>query len=243
MVEIVQTALRMVYPPQCLICRELVESDFGLCGRCWGETPFIGGLVCDTCGVPLPGGDSQELAHCDGCMTHPPAWQRGRAALLYRDNGRRLVLGMKHNDRHDIARVGAAWLARAVRPLVVPDMLVAPVPLHWMRLMARRYNQSALVAEALAAQLELAYCPDLLKRIRRTRSLDHRKVDERRQILEGAIRIHPSRRHRVAGGRPVLLIDDVLTTGATLGACAEALHVAGAGPVCIGALARVSRED
>ncbi|WP_417523341.1 double zinc ribbon domain-containing protein [Marinovum sp.] len=241
--EIVQTALRMIYPPQCLLCREMVETDFGLCGPCWRDTPFLGGLVCDGCGVPLPGDNAEEIAHCDACLTRPQGWDRGRAALLYRDNGRRLVLGMKHNDRNDIARTGAMWLARAVKPLLRPHMLVVPVPLHWMRLMSRRYNQSARLAEALASELGLSYCPDLLKRVRRTRSLGRMTGAERRKLLEGAIRMHPGRRHRIAAGRPVLLIDDVLTTGATLSACAEVLRAAGAGTICAGVLARAVRED
>ena len=239
MSEIVQTTLRIVYPPQCLLCRELVESEFGLCGPCWRDTQFIGGTVCDACGLPLPGTDTAEIAHCDACLSRPQPWDRGRAALLYQENGRRLVLGLKHNDRRDIARTAAMWLARAVTPILQPNMLVTPVPLHWMRLMSRRYNQSARLAEALAAQLGLSYCPDLLQRLRRTRSLDRRSLAERRRILDGAITVHPRRRHRISGGRPVLLIDDVLTTGATLAACTEALHGTGAGQVCIGALARV----
>ncbi|WP_323763847.1 ComF family protein [Marinovum sp.] len=241
--EIVQTALRVVYPPQCLICCEMVETDFGLCGPCWRDTPFVGGLVCDGCGLPLPGSDPEEIAHCDTCLAYPPAWERARAALLYDDNGRRLVLGMKHSDRKDIARSGAGWLARASAPLVRPDMLVAPVPLHWMRLMSRRYNQSARLAEALAAELGLAYCPDLLKRVRRTRSLGRLTRAERRAVLAGAITVSAGRRHRVVAGRPVLLVDDVLTTGATLAACAEALRGAGAGPISAGVLARAVRKD
>ena len=125
--EIVQTALRMIYPPQCLICREMVESDFGLCGACWRDTPFLGGLVCDGCGTPLPGSNPDEIAHCDACLAYPRGWDRARAALLYHDNGRRLVLGMKHNDRNDIARIGALWLAYPVVAGLVESQTVGRV--------------------------------------------------------------------------------------------------------------------
>lgn len=244
MPRIVQTALRLLYPPQCLLCRDLVESDFGLCGACWRDTPFIGGLVCDGCGVPLPGDpDDEDRVLCDECLSTPRAWDRGRAALLYRDNGRRLVLGLKHNDRHDVARPAAKWLARTVEPLLQPNMVIAPVPLHWTRLAKRRYNQSALITAELSRLTGHTHIPDLLQRVKSTKSLDGHDGNTRRKILSGSIRVHPRRKHRIAGGRPVLVIDDVLTTGATCSAATEALRSGGAGQVCIGALARVLRED
>ncbi|TKA95662.1 ComF family protein, partial [Cereibacter changlensis] len=97
-----QAALRLLYPPQCLTCDALVTTDFGLCGPCWRETPFITGLVCDLCGTPLPGEDPGHAVHCDDCLTLARPWARGRAALLYKDNGRRIVLALKHGDRLDL---------------------------------------------------------------------------------------------------------------------------------------------
>ena len=99
-----QAVLHLLYPPQCLNCDALVTTDFGLCGHCWRETPFISGTVCDRCGTPLPGQDTGKPEYCDDCLTIARPWLRGRAALLYRDNGRNLTLALKHGDR--MSRVG-----------------------------------------------------------------------------------------------------------------------------------------
>ena len=237
-----QTALRLVYPPRCLGCGGLVEREFGLCAECWRNTAFIGGLVCDLCGVPLPGEAApDEAVHCDDCMRIARPWARGRAALLYRDTGRRLVLALKHGDRQDVAQPAAGWMARAAAPILTPDMLIAPVPLHWTRMLRRRYNQSALLSAAVAKSTGLAHCPDLLTRHRRTRSLDGAGRDMRFATLDGAIRVTRGRRHRLVA-RDVLIVDDVMTSGATLAACAEACLAAGAGRVFVLILARVAKD-
>ena len=236
-----QTALQLIYPPRCVCCGEMVESDFGLCGPCWRDTAFIEGLCCDICGVPLPG-QSDQAEICDDCQSTARPWARGRAAFLYRDNGRKMVLALKHGDRHDIVRPAAHWLARAARPLIEKDMLIAPVPLHWTRQLRRRFNQSALLAGALARELKLPCCPDLLIRRRRTDSLEGKSHDERFATVNEAITAHPKRRRRMAG-RKVLLVDDVMTSGATMAASADACLRAGARDVYALALARVAKGD
>ena len=236
-----QTALRLVYPPRCTLCGVQVESEFGLCGPCWRDTPFISGLCCEACGAPLPGqGDgAQDL--CDDCLAAPRPWTAGRAAMLYRDNGRRLVLALKHGDRHDIVRPAAVWMANAIRPLVTNHALVVPVPLHWTRLLRRRYNQAALLAKGVARQLDLASCPDALQRVVRTRSLEGLGRDQRHAALQAAIKVNPRHRRRIAG-RSILIVDDVMTSGATLSAAARACLQGGAGDVSILTLARAAKD-
>lgn len=239
-----QSALRLIYPAQCLSCGARVEQEHALCPECWRDTPFVAGTVCDACGVPLPGVEGMDPAgtpvHCDDCLRLARPWQRGRAAMLYAGTARRLVLGLKHGDRLDLARACGRWLAAAAAPILRPDMLVAPVPLHWTRLLRRRYNQSAILAQALAAEAGLDGCPDLLIRRRRTPTQEGRDLAGRHANLDGALALHP-RRSVQAEGRHVLLVDDVMTSGATLAAAADACLAGGAAEVDVAVLARVEK--
>ncbi|MEM8578391.1 MAG: ComF family protein [Pseudomonadota bacterium] len=237
----IQTGLEIIYPARCLGCGTVVDGTLGLCGACWRQTPFIGGTVCDSCGVPVPGDSPHDVVTCDSCLRTPPPWDRGRAALLYRDLARKLVLGFKHGDRTEVAQPAGRWLARAAAPLLTPDTLIAPIPLHWRRMFKRRYNQSALLAQALAQHTGHDVCLDLLTRTAFTPVLDGKSRDERAQTLDGALRLNPRRARRVAG-RPVLLVDDVMTSGATLSEATRVCQAARAGPVCVVALARVAQD-
>jgi len=231
-----------LYPPVCLTCDTAVLDPGTLCAACWRETAFISGLVCEHCGDEQPGNPDEAPVFCDDCLAHPRPWNRGRAVMRYGGAGRRLILGLKYADRHDAVAPSAGWLLRATAPLIRPDTIIAPVPLHRWRLFHRRYNQSALLAMALARRANRPCVPDLLTRLRPTGTQEGRTRDGRFANLSGAIGVTPRRAARVTGCH-VLLIDDVMTSGATLSAATEACYHAGADAVDVAVLARVTRQD
>lgn len=235
-----QRALSVIYPPQCQMCAGYVAEDGGLCGSCWSETPFLRGLVCDLCGTSLPGSES-GLALCDDCLILSRPWDAGRAALSYRDLGRRIVLALKHGDRLDLTEPAARWMLSAGASYLEPNTLFVPVPVHWSRLLTRRYNQSAELTRALAVQSGRMHCPDALIRTRRTEKQDGMTVEERMRNLEAAIEPNEKRRDLLQDAR-VCLVDDVMTSGATLAAGAQALREAGAAHIFVLLLARVEKS-
>lgn len=237
-----QTLVKALFPPECLNCGVRVEGDFALCASCWGKTPFIFGAACDVCGTGLPGQDgTNEALVCEDCYVVPRPWDRGRAVLAYADLGRRLVLGLKHADRAEVARASGQWLARAGADLLQQNSLLVPIPLHWARLAKRKFNQAALLAQAMGHATGAEVAVDALIRPLRTATQDGRNADARFANLDGAIQPHPRHGARLSG-RSVILIDDVMTSGGTFSAASAACRAAGAGRIDILALARVARE-
>jgi predicted amidophosphoribosyltransferase len=237
-----QSVLDAIYPPTCAMCdRETVETG-QLCAECWSATPFIRGCVCDLCGAPLPGeADADTMMRCDSCLTIGRPWSRGRAALLYAGGARGFVLRLKHADRLDLVDPAARWMAQAGAAIWPPAPLLVPVPAHWTRRVKRRYNQAALLARALARQTGAEVEPQALIRSRRTSIMEGKGLAQRFAEVEGAIRPHPTRGAAMAE-RSVIIVDDVLTSGATLAASTEAALEGGARDVRVLALARVVRD-
>lgn len=230
----------LVFPPRCLACPTPTDTAHGLCPACWADTQFIAGTSCPRCGVPLIGEAGAEDL-CESCRRHPPAWDRGAAVFLYAGAGRRMVLGLKHGDRLDMVRPLAAWMVAAGRGSLATADMIAPVPLHWLRLLARRYNQSAELARRVGRLSGRPVVVDLLTRRRATEPQSGGR-SQRAVNQSGAIAVTPRHAARVKGRR-VLLIDDVLRTGATRSACADALRGAGAARVDVLVLARVAFEE
>ncbi len=234
--------LDAVLPPLCLGCNEIVGTPGSLCPACWTRLSFVAPPYCARCARPFAR-DPGAGALCGACTGRPPRWRRARAALVYDGRSRQLVLPFKHGDRTDMARACGRWMARAGAELLADADLVAPVPLHWRRLFARRYNQAQLLARAALAAAPTGTAarlvPDLLRRRRWTGSQDG-DARQRAANVRRAFDLHPRHADKVAG-RTVLLVDDVLTTGATVEACTLALQRAGAAAVDVLTLARVVR--
>jgi len=233
-----------LFPPACPACRGETATGQTLCPNCWAETAFLSGTGCVACGREIPGlGATDADFRCDTCQTHPPLWNRGTAVFAYEGAGRRLVMGLKHGDRLDMLPMLGGWMLRAGRGLIAEADLVIPVPMHWTRRLKRRFNQSAELARALclAAERRDAFAPGLLRRTQRTGSQDGRDRAGRAANLLGCIGL-TGNGVALAGCR-VLLVDDVLTTGATMNAVAGVCRNAGAASVDILVLSLVSFDE
>ena len=229
-------AIDAVLPPRCLACGVTVGAPDALCGPCWSALSFFAPPWCVACGLPFahPIG---EGAVCADCARGDASWDRARAAMRYDRHSRQLVLALKY-DRTHLARALGHWMRRAGGDVLDGADLIVPVPLHWTRLFARRYNQAGLLAHAIHRAGGPPVAPDWLVRRRRTPSQGRLGPVARARNVRGAFALRPG--CDVAGKR-LVLVDDVLTTGATAESCARVLLKAGAKAVDLLVLARVVR--
>ena len=226
-----------VLPPRCLACGATVDEIDALCGKCWAAMTFFAPPWCAVCGLPFPHPMGED-AICADCARDRPSWDRARAVLRYDKHSRRLVLALKHADRTHLARALGGWMRRAGAEVLDGADLVLPVPLHWTRLFARRYNQAGLLAHAIRAAGGPPVAPDWLVRRRRTPSQGRLGATARARNVRGAFALRPGRSIR---GKRIVLIHDVLTTGATVEECARVLRRGGAEFVGVLTLARALR--
>jgi len=227
-------ALDLIFPPHALDGASTPQTP-GLSADAWGRLRFIAEPMCDGCGAPF---EYAMAERCTACIASPRAFARARSAVIYDDASRDLILQFKHADRTDLARLFAGWINRAADDLLAEADLIAPVPLHPSRLLSRRYNQAAEIARPLSRRRGLTYLPDALRRRKASESQAGKSASGRRRNVAGAFVVSDRARPRIEGRR-ILLIDDVLTTGATAEACAKALLKAGAAAVDLAAVARV----
>ncbi len=231
--------LNAVLPARCMACGVTVDANGALCAQCWRGIRFLAEPACACCGFPFDYA-VPERTLCAACTRRAPAFDRARAVFAYDDASRGLVLAFKHADRiHDGPAFGR-WLARTGAALVADADLIVPVPLHRWRLFHRRYNQAGLLAQALGREADKKVSVDLLVRHRRTRTQGRMSRSARIRNIRGAFKLRDGRRDAVGGAR-ILLIDDVLTTGATAEECTRVLKRAGASAVDVLTLARVVR--
>ena len=228
-------AFALMLPPRCPACGDVVEGDDRFCGACWGRLHFLGPPWCNACGEPFAGA-ALPGARCHRCATSSPAFDAARAALAYADPVKQVVLGLKHGDQTHLARAMAAQMLRVGTGWLGPDAVIVPVPLHRARLWRRGYNQAALIARALARKSGAVLAVDALVRTRATPPSGGMGREARYANVAGAFRVA---RAAAITGRAVVLVDDVLTSGATGHACAAALKASGAARVNLLTFARV----
>jgi ComF family protein len=229
-------ALDIALPTLCVACRESVEGE-GVCADCWAKLSFIAPPFCPRLGIPVvydPGPDMLSME----ATASPPAYARARAAVRYDDVARTLVHALKYQDRTDLAPAMGRWMARAGRELLDGADVLVPVPLHWRRGWSRRYNQSGALARMIESESGVAVAAEALRRIRPTEQQIGLSRPERASNVQGAFKVAPDRQHLISGRR-IVLIDDVLTSGATVDACARALLRAKAAAVDVLVFARV----
>ncbi len=229
--------LDWLLPPLCIACRNPVGSHHALCPACWKGVGFITAPVCERLGTPLAF-DLGPGALSPAAIAQPPAFDRARAAFRFDDVGRALIHALKYGDRLEVAVALSGWMVRAGRDLLADADALVPVPLHWTRLVSRRFNQAAELTRHMAAQTGLANEALLLRRVRRTRHQVGLTRAQRLDNVTGAFRIAVDRKGWIRGKR-LVLVDDVLTTGATIEACCRVLRRAGAARIDVLTAARV----
>jgi ComF family protein len=225
----------LIWPPRSLLSEQMVDRPGVIEPELWAELKFLADPLCERCGFPLPD-EIGPGAVCGACAGREPDFDSARAALIYDDHARKLILDLKRGGRRDGLPVFARWMAAAAGPALAKADFIAPAPMHWTRLAMRSFNQAAWLAQAIAAATGKPWKPGALTRVKRRKSQAGLSASERRRNVSGAIRA--SWRFK---GKTVLVVDDVFTTGATLEACSRALRKAGAAEVHAVTLARVVR--
>ena len=229
-------ALDIALPTLCVACREPVDGE-GVCASCWAKLSFIAPPYCPRLGIPFVYDPGPEMLSMEA-IADPPAYARARAAVRYDEVAKTLVHALKYQDRTDLAPAMGRWMARAGRELLEGADILVPVPLHWRRGWSRRYNQSGALARVIERQSGVKVVSEALRRVRPTQQQIGLNRSQRASNVQGAFKVESHRQAEINGAR-VILIDVVLTSGATVDACARALLRAKAASVDVLVFARV----
>jgi ComF family protein len=237
--RVLSRAADLVFPPACLSCRQATEAHGSLCATCWAKVRFIERPFCERLGVPFPVDLGNEGLLSPEAVANPPVYARARAVAHFEDGPvRDLLHRLKYGDRMELAKPLGAWMARAGAELLVDADLLVPVPLHRGRLLARRFNQSQALAQAISAACGVPADPLCLARVRPTQSQTRLTASQRAINVQGAFKVKSEMAARIEG-RAIVLVDDVMTSGATLNAASRALLRAKARRVDVLVFARV----
>ncbi|MBR7158371.1 MAG: ComF family protein [Alphaproteobacteria bacterium] len=228
-------AADLVFPPQCLSCGNIISKHGGLCQTCFSRLHFLASPLCETCGRPLSK-EAESWQICPHCSLHQPTAAKYRFALSYDEYSKELILPLKHGDKTLGVPLLAGFMVRAGSDILSDADALLPVPLHRFRLLHRKYNQSALLAKEIAKQTGITFLPYTLRRKKSTKSQGEFNASERKRNVKGAFFV---RRPLKISGKNLVLIDDVMTTGATVNECTKELMQAGANQVSVLTLAAV----
>ncbi len=247
--DLARKGLNIILPPRCPVTGESVDNQGMLSGRAWRSLNFIAAPFCNRCGMPFSfdrQGETQSREEsaelCMGCLEKAPPYDSARAALIYDETSRVLILGFKHGDKIHMVQNFAPWLQSAGREFLSRAEVFIPVPLHYSRLIARRYNQAVILAKGLEKITGINAIPDALIRTRATPSQGRLSFNERRKNVRKAFSLRENYKTKIKG-KTLVLIDDVYTTGATVKECTKVLKSEGAKAVHVLTIARVARED
>lgn len=232
---LVQAVIDFLLPPQCALCREIIKQPYTICSDCWPKLKFISSPKCSICCVPLENVDHDMP--CADCLKFPPVFSSAYAPLVYNDSVKKLVLRYKNYDGLHLGPMFLQWMQR----FIPEDIhIIVPVPLHWWRFFTRQYNQANELGKLVAKHTNVEIHPNLLKRKKATSSQGHKSKSLRYENLKDAFIVKDIK--KILKKANVLLIDDVLTSGATANACAQALLDAGATKVDVLVIARAVKE-
>lgn len=229
-----------IFPPRCIVTGDIVDQQGMLSPQAWGALNFITDPQCNRCGFPFDfdTGEAQEGNVCGACLKHPPIFDKARSALIYDDASRDIILGFKHADQTEAVPSFIPWLHRAGQDILKKADYLVPVPLHRWRILRRRYNQSALIAQYLSRDSKIPALLDVLIRTRATETQGHLKPDQRKRNVRHAFEINDKVKSQIHQ-KHLVLIDDVYTTGATVSECTKVLLKNGVASVNILTIARV----
>ena len=228
--------LDIVYPPRCISCSGNVHENGGICAKCWGDINFIADPQCNICGFPFDF-EASTGSICSGCITHEPSFSKARAVFLYDNASRNMIKSFKYNDRIENRAAYARWMARVGIDMLSEANIIIPVPIHFGKLLLRKYNQAAVLAHELAKISSKPVFSNALIRTKYTQTQAGFLRKERFKNIKGAFKVNP-KYFDILKDKKILLIDDVITTGATAEECTNIMLKAKAARVEVLTLAK-----